>query len=145
MQNLKSRKVSNMNQPNLRQRNKINNKEPSNAANRTQDDRYLFLIRSKQIVLIPQVFSTIGLSEACDASWVQPPGLTRAPRRDTKSQRCVVHVVDNHTLVLGTVIRPPSNMCLDDVAAVEKGHLAVGTHPDLPSGMLGKDLEGGNM
>lgn len=36
-------------------------------------------------------------------------------------QRCVVHRVDYHALVLRAIFRPSSNVGLDDVTAVEEG------------------------
>lgn len=47
--------------------------------------------------------------------------------------------------MLRAVLRPTSNVRLDDVAAVQEGHLAVGLDPDLVTGMLGEDWEGGDV
>lgn len=47
--------------------------------------------------------------------------------------------------MLRAVLRPTSNVRLDDVAAVQEGHLAVGFDPHLVAGVLGEDWEGGDV
>ena len=46
-------------------------------------------------------------------------------------QRSVVHAQDHHTLVLGAVLAPATDMGLNNVTTVQEGHLAVGLDPDL--------------
>lgn len=43
--------------------------------------------------------------------------------------------------MLWAVLGPASDVCLNDVASVEKRHLAVGLDPDLVAGVLGEDWE----
>lgn len=100
---------------------------------------------SKEIVFVAKILAAVGLSENCNAGGVQSPRLSCAPGCHAKAQRCVVHAVDHDALVLGAIVRPASNVSLDNVAAVEKGHLAIGSHPDFPSGMLGEDFESGDV
>ena len=47
--------------------------------------------------------------------------------------------------MLRAVLGPTSNVCLDDVAAVEERHLAVGFDPHLVAGVLCQDWEGGDV
>lgn len=103
------------------------------------------LPRSKQIRLVAQVLPTVGLAEAHDAGGVEAPGLCGAPGGDAEAEGHVVHVVDDDALVLGAVLGPAADVGLDDVAAVEEGHLAVGLDPDLVAGVLGEDGEGGDV
>lgn len=103
------------------------------------------LRRSKQVVLIAQILSAICLPETCDTRRVQPPSFSGTSRRDAKTQRRIVHVVHHHALVLGTVVGPSANVGFDNVTAVQEGHLAVGSDPDLPSGVLGEDFESGDV
>lgn len=47
--------------------------------------------------------------------------------------------------MLGAVVRPSAYVGLDNVTAVEEGHLAIGSDPDFPPGVLGEDFEGGDV
>lgn len=47
--------------------------------------------------------------------------------------------------MLRAVLRPSSNVGLDNMSSVEERHLAIGLDPDLVAGVLGKDWEGGNV
>lgn len=47
--------------------------------------------------------------------------------------------------MLRAVIAPPTHVGFDNVAAVQKGHLAVGFDPDLVAGVFGEDGEGGDV
>lgn len=101
--------------------------------------------RSKQVILVSQILATICLSKRNHTRRIQPPGLTCAARRNTKTQRRVVHAVDDHALVLGAVLGPAADVRLDDIAAVQKRHLAVGLDPDLVARVLGEDGQRGNV
>src|SRR3569833_404015 len=59
-------------------------------------------------------------------------------------QRAYPRLVDIHhnPLVLGTVVRPPPHVRLDDVVAVQEGQLAVGLNPELEPGVLSEDVQG---
>lgn len=43
--------------------------------------------------------------------------------------------------MLGAVLGPAADVGLDDVAAVQEGHLAVGLDPDLVARVLGQDRQ----
>lgn len=101
--------------------------------------------RRKQIIFVTQVFATVSLSKTRNARRIQPSRLGGAPRRDAKAQRRVVHAVHHDALVLGAVVGPAAHVCLDNVAAVQKGHLAVGFHPNLVPGVLGQNGQRGNV
>lgn len=47
--------------------------------------------------------------------------------------------------MLGAVVGPAADVGLDDVAAVQEGHFAVGLHPDLVPGVLGEDGQRGDV
>lgn len=71
------------------------------------------------------------LVEHDNTSRVDLPRINRAPRRDSKAQRNVVHRINDDALVLGDVFRSLADVRFDDVVAVEEGHLAVRLDPDL--------------
>jgi hypothetical protein len=81
-------------------------------------------------VLIAQILAAIRLPEHHNRRRIQPLRLGRAPRRHTKSERDIGHVVDDDAGVLRAVL-PPPHVCLDDVRPVQVGHLARRLHPDL--------------
>lgn len=60
-------------------------------------------------------------------------------------QGSVVHAVNHHALVLRAVLTPATNMCLENIAAVEERHLAVGLDPDLVAGVGRDGVEGGDV
>lgn len=97
------------------------------------------LLSRKERVLVTQVFSTVRLAEAGDARGIQPPRLGGAARGDAEADGRVVHRHDDHALVLRAVLGPPAHVGLDNVAAVQEGHLAVGLDVDLVAGVLGED------
>ena len=99
----------------------------------------------EQSILVSQVFTTIGLSEGCHTGWVQSSGLRSTSCGNTESKRSIVHAVNDYTLVLWAVLRPTSNVCLDNVAAVKERHLSVGLNPDLVASVLRKDWKCGNV
>lgn len=101
--------------------------------------------RRKQIVLIPQVLAAVGLPKRHDARRVQTPRLARAAGGDAEAQGRVVHAVHDDALVLRAVVGPPPHVRLDDVAAVQEGHLAVGLDPDLVPGVFGQDGQRGDV
>lgn len=101
--------------------------------------------RRKKIILIPQVLPTVRLPETSNTRGVEPPRLGRGPGGDAEAEGCVVHGVDNHALVLRAVLGPAAHVRLDDVAAVQEGHLAVGFHPDLVARVLGQDGQRGDV
>ena len=103
------------------------------------------LTRRKQIVLVAQKLAAVGLAKDDDARGVEAAGLGGAAGGDAEAERRVVHVVDDDALVLGAVVGPPADVGLDDVAAVEEGHLAVALDPYLPAGVLAEDGEGGDV
>ena len=43
------------------------------------------------------------------------------------------------------VVRPATDVRLDHVASVQKGHLPIGAHPYLPARVLGEDGQGGDV
>lgn len=47
--------------------------------------------------------------------------------------------------MLGAVLGPAAHVGLDDVAAVQEGHLAVGLDPDLVARVLGQDRQRGDV
>lgn len=110
-----------------------------------QMNAHLQLCGSEQAILVSQVFSTVGLSKCGDSSWVQSSGLGGTSRSDTEAKRGVIHTVNNNTLVLRAVLRPTSNVCLDNVASVKERHLSVGLNPDLVTSVLRKDWKSGDM
>lgn len=103
------------------------------------------LLSREQRILISQKLPTIRLSKRRNSCRIQSPRLRRRSSRNTKTQRGIIHAIDNNTLVLRAVLGPTSNVCLDDVATVEEGHLAVGFDPDLVAGMLRQDWKSGDV
>lgn len=99
----------------------------------------------KQIILIPQILSTIRLPKRHHPRRIQPARLTRAPRRDPKSKRRVIHTIHHDALMLGAIIAPPTHVGFDDISTVQKGHFAVGLDPNLVAGVFGEDGEGGDV
>jgi len=60
-------------------------------------------------------------------------------------QRRVVHAQNYDTLMFRTVFGPTTNVSLEHVAAIQKGHLAVRFDPDLVSCVRRKDGKGGDV
>jgi hypothetical protein len=75
-----------------------------NSPNARRSKSYCPLTRRKQVVFVTQVLSTVSLSETSDTGRIQSSGLSSAAGSDTKSERCVVHAVDNNSLVFGAVL-----------------------------------------
>lgn len=96
-------------------------------------------LSSKQRIFVSEVLPAVGLPEAHDAGGIQPPGLGGAAGGDAEAERGVGHAVDDDPLVAGAVVGPAADVGLDDVAAVQEGHLAVGLDPDLVPRVLGQD------
>lgn len=103
------------------------------------------LTSRKQVVLVAQELAAVGLAEDDDASRVEAARLRGAAGGDAEAEGRVVHVVDDDALVLGAVLGPAADVGLDDVAAVEEGHLAVALDPDLPASVLAEDGQGGDV
>lgn len=97
------------------------------------------LARREQVVFVTEVLSAVRLSEAGNTRGIESSGLGGAACCNTKSKRRVVHAVHDYTLVLRAVLRPASNVRLDNVAAVKEGHSTVLLDPDLVSGVLSND------
>lgn len=95
----------------------------------------------EKVVFVAEILTAVRLSETHNASGVKSPCLDSALRGHSEPEWSIVHAVDDDTLVLRAVIRPATNMCLDDVAAVQERHFAVRFHPHLVAGMLGEDGE----
>ena len=53
-----------------------------------------------------------------------------------KYQRNVIHVEHNHALVFGSILCYSTEVCLEDVVAIQEGHFAIRLDPDLVK-MLG--------
>lgn len=100
------------------------------------------LARLEQGIFVTQVLAAVGLSEANNAGRVESSALCGAASADAEAQRNVVHGVDNQALVLGAVLGEAADVRLDNVAAVEEGHDAVGADPELVSRVLGEDRKG---
>lgn len=116
----------------------------------------------EESVFLSQVLSNIGLPEGGNSGRIETPGLSSGPSSDTETlnhqsalrrlshpgstyQRGIVHGVDDDTLVLGAVLTPAADMSLQDIAAVQEGHFAVGLDPDLVAGVRRDGIEGGNV
>lgn len=99
----------------------------------------------KQAILISQVLSTIRLSEASDSGRIQPPGFLCAPCRHSKAQWGVVHRVHYHTLMLWAILRPSSNMRLDDMPSIQERHLSIRLDPDLVARVLRENWKCGDV
>lgn len=92
----------------------------------------------EQSVLFSQILADVALPEGDDGGGIQLPGLGGRSRGDAKPQRRVVHGQDHNPRMLGTVLAPPPDVGLDDVAAVQERHLAVGFDPQLVA-RVGRD------
>lgn len=94
--------------------------------------RHLALSRGgEERVFVSQVLSAVSLAKAHNARGPRGLGGGGALCRDAEAERGVVHCVDDDAEVLGAVLGPAADVGLDDVAAVEKGHDAVGPQPNL--------------
>jgi hypothetical protein len=69
----------------------------------------------KQTILVPQVLATICLSEARNTSWIQSPCFLCAPGCDTKTERCIIHAINNNSLMLWAIFTPAPDLCLYNV------------------------------
>ena len=96
----------------------------------------------KQGILLPQILTHIRLSKRHHPGGIQLPRLRRTPRTNPKPQRRIIHTQHHHSLMLGTVLAPPSHMRFQHVAAVQEWHLAVGLDPYFVARVRGDDGQG---
>lgn len=93
----------------------------------------------KQRILVSQVLAAVRLPKTHDAGGVEAAGLGGAAGGDAEAEGGVAHAVDDDPLVAGAVVGPAADVRLDDVAAVQEGHLAVRLDPQLVPRVLGED------
>jgi hypothetical protein len=105
----------------------------------------------EQRVFLSQVLANIRLSERNDTRGVKFPCLSRRPCAHSKAlrlvsillsyptlysmrktyQRRIIHTQHHDTLMLRTVLTPPSHMRLEHIAPIQERHLAVLLDPHL--------------
>ena len=56
-------------------------------------------------------------------------------------QWVIVHFQDYNTLMLRAIFTPSTNMCFDNIPAIQKWHLSIGFHPHLISSMRSDYVE----
>jgi len=92
----------------------------------------------KQCVLITKVFSYICLMENDDCCRIQFSGIHGRPGSNTKPQRNVIHIENDHTLMFWRIFGYPAQMRLYNVVSVEERHLTVWLNPHLVFCILSK-------
>ena len=85
---------------------------------------------SEKDVFVSEVFANIRLMKRDNVSRLQ---LSRVDSRSSchaKAQRCVIHCIYHHSLMLRSVFADSTNVGLENMVAVQVRHLTIRLHPD---------------
>lgn len=99
----------------------------------------------KLVIFDPEVLPDVCLVEGDDGSGVQHPETFRSLGQSPKAQRVSLHGVDDHPHVALGALRDLLEVRLEDVVAVEVVLLAGRLDPDFFLGVLGEDVETGDV